>query len=97
MCVQDQPSILCPPLCLLNTHVKLAALAGGESVKDVARRLWGLIAQIEKAYVDKEILIVSHGDTLSIFWAVMRQRPLENHREVALQTGELRKLHVDVR
>lgn len=66
----------------------------GESVREVAQRLQKLMKRLETQHCSKEILLVAHGDTLSIFWACMRGRPLASHREVALQTGELRKFNV---
>lgn len=64
----------------------------GESVVDVARRLRGLFAELEAKYSDKNILLVSHGDTLSIATAVAKGGGLGRHREHAQETGELRKL-----
>ena len=67
--------------------------AGGESVNEVAARLQQLIMRLENRHSAREILLIAHGDTLSIFWACMRGRALESHREVALQTGELRRFN----
>lgn len=38
------------------------------------------------------ILLVSHGDTLSIFWAFATGTSLLENRRHGLNTGELRKL-----
>ena len=38
------------------------------------------------------ILLVSHGDTLSIFWAYATGTSLLDNRRHGLNTGELRKL-----
>ena len=67
--------------------------AGGESVDEVAARLHMLIERVERQHQGMEIVLVAHGDTLSILWAYMRGRPLSKHREIALQTGELRALY----
>lgn len=64
----------------------------GESVVDVAARLRALFAQLEAKYSNKNILLVAHGDTLSIATAVARGGGLGRHREHAQDTGELRKL-----
>ena len=61
-------------------------------MEDVAKRLQSLVDRLEDSYKGKQILLVAHGDTLSILWALVMLRPLENHREVALETGELRRL-----
>lgn len=82
--------VLGGPCWVKSTHI---VVAGGESVEEVAARLQKLIERLETLHSAKEILLIAHGDTLSIFWAFMRGRPLGSHREVALQTGELRRFH----
>lgn len=64
----------------------------GESVVDVAARLRDLFARLEAAHSGKNVLLVAHGDTLSIATAVARGGGLGRHREHAQETGELRKL-----
>lgn len=64
----------------------------GESVVDVAARLRALFARLEATYSNKNVLLVAHGDTLSIATAVARGGGLGRHREHAQDTGELRKL-----
>lgn len=68
------------------------AAGGGESVTDVARRLAEFLHQLEARHQGDDVVLVAHGDTLSILWAVFRGTPLRCHRDVALQTGELRQL-----
>lgn len=63
-------------------------------MRDVAERLEELlVGRLEKEHVGETILLVAHGDTLSILWALARRAALQTHRDVALQTGELRQLH----
>lgn len=64
----------------------------GESVVDVAGRLRELFSRLEAANEGKNILLVAHGDTLSIATAVAKGGGLGRHREFAQETGELRKL-----
>lgn len=64
----------------------------GESVVDVAGRLRALFEKLESKYENRNILLVAHGDTLSIATAVARGGGLGKHREHAQETGELRKL-----
>ena len=66
---------------------------GGESVADVAQRLEHFIQQTEAEHTGKTILLVSHGDTLSILMAVVKGTPLAGNRLYGLQTGELLELH----
>lgn len=69
-----------------------AAPGGGESVADVSRRAAGVFARLEKQHSDRNILLVAHGDTLSIATATALGAGLGDHRSFAQDTGELRRL-----
>ncbi|KAL4419357.1 hypothetical protein ABPG77_001584 [Micractinium sp. CCAP 211/92] len=57
---------------------------GGESVEDVAHRTAGLIARLEAQHHGKHIVLVSHGDALSILAAALMSTPLGSHRQHGL-------------
>ncbi|GAB4813986.1 hypothetical protein N2152v2_001032 [Parachlorella kessleri] len=57
---------------------------GGESVQDVAARMKELIARLERSHQGYQILLVSHGDALSILAAVMLGTDLQSHRQHGL-------------
>ena len=61
-------------------------------MQDVADRLEPFLRTLDSKYAGDNVLLVAHGDTLSILWAVYNHTPLMRHRDVALQTGELRRL-----
>jgi broad specificity phosphatase PhoE len=61
--------------------------------RQVAERVRALFASLEAAHRGQDILLVSHGDTLSILWAVVKGLPLQEHRKHGLATGQLRELH----
>lgn len=70
---------------------------GGESVRDVADRVAALFARLESEFGSdgppvKKVLLVAHGDTLSIATAVAKGAELGQHRAHAQETGELRRL-----
>ena len=65
---------------------------GGESVEDVAQRLQELLRRIETSHESKNVLLVSHGDTLSIFAAVALGLDLKMNRRYGLDTGQLSRL-----
>ena len=72
---------------------------GGESVLDVAERVAALYARLEEGLgsdgaAPLKILLVAHGDTLSIATAVAKGADLGQHRAHAQETGELRRLVV---
>uniref|UniRef100_A0A7S1SG49 Phosphoglycerate mutase n=1 Tax=Tetraselmis chuii TaxID=63592 RepID=A0A7S1SG49_9CHLO len=62
---------------------------GGESVKAVSTRLSGLLDRLEEAHEGETILLVAHGDTLSILTTTVKGGELGSHREWGLKTAEL--------
>ena len=60
----------------------------------VAERVTELFNRLEGAHWGDTILLVSHGDTLSILMATVKGLPLLEHRRFGLGTGELRLLHM---
>ena len=60
----------------------------------VSERVKSLFSSIEAAHKGINILLVSHGDTLSILCATAKGLPLNEHRKHGLSTGELLLLHV---
>lgn len=71
-----------------------AAPGGGESVNDVSARIAALFTRLEADHAGRNILLVAHGDTLSIATATAHGGGLEGHRSHAQETGELRRLVV---
>ena len=71
-----------------------AAPGGGESVDDVSARCAALFSRLEATHSGRNILLVAHGDTLSIATATAVGGGLGGHREWAQETGELRRLVV---
>ena len=71
-----------------------AAPGGGESVDDVSARCASLFSLLEATHTGRNILLVAHGDTLSIATATAVGGGVGGHREWAQETGELRRLVV---
>jgi broad specificity phosphatase PhoE len=71
-------------------HAKRGKLCagGGESIRDVAERLAPLLERLEATHSGKTLLLVGHGDTLSILWALVKGEPLTQHRQFGLKTAE---------
>ena len=65
-----------------------------DMIVQVSERVKSLFSSIEAAHKGRNILLVSHGDTLSILWATAKGLPLNEHRKHGLSTGELMPLHV---
>ncbi len=64
-----------------------------ESVADILKRTISLIEDIESQYFSRNIILVSHGDTLQILQTFFVSRHPSQHRSlVPLETGSIRKL-----
>ncbi len=66
---------------------------GVESVNHNLKRTTAFILGLEEQYADKDILLVSHGDTLQILQTAFERVDAHKHRSLAhLETAEIRKL-----
>lgn len=64
-----------------------------ESASEVQARTWSLIEDLEKEYVGKKILLVSHGDALQILQTGFLKKSPSEHRQIPhLETAEIREL-----
>lgn len=76
----------------------------GESVAEVAARAAGLLARLAERHGGNDgeasaaaagvavVVLVSHGDTLSILQAAANGEPLQEHRRFGLGTAELKRV-----
>jgi probable phosphoglycerate mutase len=68
--------------------------ANVESTTEVAARVAELIRDLEKRYAGKNILLVSHGDTLQILQTFFDDKPSAAHRELRhLKLAEVRRMN----
>ena len=68
---------------------------GVESVKSLLERTTSLIAELEKKYSSKKILIVSHGDPLQVLQTGFLNKNPSNHRRIEyLKCAEIRELRL---
>lgn len=66
---------------------------GGESVDDVARRLLAFVERVEgEGQGGRHVVLVSHGDALSILAAALLGTPLGQHRTHGLGNGGILRL-----
>ena len=80
---------------LLNPSVDSCAGGGGESVEDVAQRLLAFVQRVEgegQGGGGRHVVLVSHGDALSILAAALLGTPLGQHREHGLGNGGILRL-----
>lgn len=70
-------------------------VAGVEHPAAVLDRVTGLVADLERRYSGRGILLVSHGDTLQILQAgFLRMNPAKHRHLPHLQTAEIRRLRL---
>jgi broad specificity phosphatase PhoE len=66
-----------------------------ESTQEVLGRVTSVIADLERDYSNRTILLVSHGDVLQILQTAFERIPAGSHRLLPhLETGEIRKLEL---
>lgn len=65
----------------------------GESVREVSARMQQLFQELEQQHEGQHVLLVSHGDTLSILQATFHGTDLAQHRQYGLGTAELKQLN----
>lgn len=73
------------------------AIPNGESWNQCKERVIKFFNEIEEQFQDKNILLVSHGDTLWLLEGYIRgidnQTLLEKRPEIMLKTGEVKEIH----
>ena len=66
-----------------------------ESTQEVLARTTSLVLDLEAGYTGRNVLLVSHGDTLQILQTAFERVPPANHRLLPpLRTGEIRRLQL---
>jgi probable phosphoglycerate mutase len=72
-----------------------SASLGVEAAAAVLDRATALVAGLERRYSGRDVLLVSHGDTLQILQAgFLRLDPSRHRRVPHLETAEIRELHL---
>ena len=68
---------------------------GVESVNANVKRTTAFILELEEKYSDKDILLVSHGDTLQILQTAFERVDAHTHRSLShLETAEIRPIEL---
>jgi probable phosphoglycerate mutase len=65
------------------------ALRGGESIKQFAQRIHGVLEEIRIAHQGKTILLVSHGGALDMMYRLASNQALEAEKAVAVPNASL--------
>ena len=80
--------------CIQLSNVHCSDAGAGESVEEVAARFLSLLSRLEEQHSGSTILLVAHGDTLSIGTAAVKNRADMRHHKHSfyLGTAEMLKL-----
>ena len=66
----------------------------GESMMQVACRVYGLIDEMKEQYKDKNVLIISHGGVCRIINTYFRDMTNDEFFNYTLQNGELEEYEI---
>ena len=64
----------------------------GESVADVAGRVRQFVYDVEDVYSGCYVVVVSHGDSLSILTSVLKEEDVRTHRRFGLKNCEMYRI-----
>ena len=67
---------------------------GGESMMQVAYRIYGLLDDIKKEYEGKNVLIISHGGVCRIIHTYFSDMTNEEFFQYTLENGQLEEFHL---
>jgi broad specificity phosphatase PhoE len=65
---------------------------GGESVADVAARLRQFLYEVEDSVEGQNVVIVSHGDSLSILISLILEEDLRYHWNIGLKNCQIYRI-----
>jgi len=69
---------------------------GGETYRDIKKRVIDFLQETDKKYKDKRILIISHGCILFSLQSILKnfteKKEKEHRNDLIMRTGELRKI-----
>jgi broad specificity phosphatase PhoE len=81
-----------------NRYIKRPS-QGGETYRDIKKRVADFLREIDKKYKNKRILIISHGCILFSLQSVMKnfteEEEKEHRSDLIMKTGELKKITID--
>lgn len=73
-------------------HLRFRAPGGGESVQDVAMRIWAAMDDIARLHRDDAVIVVSHGLALATMLCRVQNIPLAQAREWIPDNAEVLRI-----
>ncbi len=78
-----------------RTHRSLAALPGGETMRQVQSRMVEALLDISERHVNQSVVVVSHGDVIRSALLFALGMPLESYHRLEIGQGSLSTIRID--
>ncbi len=78
-----------------RTHRSLARIPGGESMRQVQRRMVEALMEIGERHLDETVAIVSHGDVIRSALLFALGMPLDHYNRIEVGQGSVSSIHID--
>lgn len=78
-----------------STQRSLAAIPGGESMRQVQRRAVEALIEIREAHPDESVLVVSHGDVIRAALVFALGMPLDFYGRIEVAQGSISTIRLD--
>jgi broad specificity phosphatase PhoE len=77
------------------THRSLSCIPGGETMRDVQRRVVEAVMEMRAEHLDDHIAVVSHGDVIRAALVFALGMPLDFYARIEVATGSLSTVRID--
>lgn len=77
------------------THRSLSCIPGGETMRDVQRRVVEAVMEMRAEHPDDHIAVVSHGDVIRAALVFALGMPLDFYARIEVATGSLSTVRID--
>jgi broad specificity phosphatase PhoE len=78
-------------------HRSLSCIPGGETMRDVQRRVVEVLIELRERHPDDAVVLVSHGDVIRAALVFALGMPLDFYGRIEIGTGSLSTVRIDAR
>jgi broad specificity phosphatase PhoE len=78
-----------------RTHRSLAQIPGGESMRQVQRRIVEALMELGERHRDETVAVVSHGDVIRSALLFALGMPLDHYNRLEVGQGSISTIHID--
>ena len=84
-----------PALAGLGSHRSIARIPGGETMREVQRRVVEAMMELREAHPDESIVMVSHGDVIRAALMFALAMPIDFYGRIEVATASISTLRID--